>query len=275
MKNEQSIHNDFYIYVYLDPRSDAYDIFDHIPFYIGRGRRSRDLFHLNEAKKLQTVISFDEMKNKRLNMLKINKIRKILSLGLEPIILKIEENLSLEKSKNLEIYWIKHLGRCFDGSGVLTNLTSGGEGRVITHAGPFNPFYKKTHSIETKEKISKIHKNKIISQEQKLKISQALKKPKSKEARESYSRSMKNRAKNPNDPSIKARRESRTKKWILQMPNSDIIEVDSLRNFSKENNLNVKSIMNTIKTKCPISRGSSMGWMIISKSNDFCYKGKK
>lgn len=257
---------DYYIYAYLDPRKPSQGEFSHEPFYIGLGHGNRLFAHIKESNKLPLKISFHEMKKHRINMLKINKIRKILSVNLDPIIIKIEENLSRGEAKIREVLWISKLGRLIDCSGPLTNLTPGGECRVTSQVGPFNSFYGKTHTVEVREMLSKLHKGKILTQEQKEKISTALKgKKKSHTARESYISSMKQRAKNPEDPSIKALRISRSKTWIVQSPNLSIQEVFSLREFCKANNLNVKTLMNTLSTLKPVSKGSSAGWMIIKR----------
>ena len=109
--------NVYYVYVYLDPRKPGkfeYDefTFDYEPFYIGKGTKSRLLKHL---------------KNEKVNPIKINKISKIRSMGLEPIIKKIVENISNEDSLNIEKRLIKSIGRYWKNEGPLTNYSPGGE----------------------------------------------------------------------------------------------------------------------------------------------------
>lgn len=128
--------------------------------------------------------------------------------------------------------------------------------------GDKNPFYGKTHSNEVRLKLSKIHKGKTITIEQRQKMSISLSKPKTETAKASYKRSMIERAKNPLDPSMIALRESRSKNWKLLTPDNKEIVIRSLRKFCEENSLNQKSLMNTIKLQCPIKSGSSKGWMI-------------
>ena len=113
----------FYVYVYLDPRKKAnykYGsyVFDYEPFYIGKGKESRCMRHLNEF-----------LLEKDKNKLKTNKIKKIIrETGKEPLIIKIKENLLEEDSLILETNMIKLIGRLDLKLGVLTNLTDGGEG---------------------------------------------------------------------------------------------------------------------------------------------------
>ena len=115
--------NQFYTYLYLDSRKPGkftYDdgklVFDYEPFYVGKGKGNRYLSHLNEAKQTSNKSH------------KLNKIRKILKEEFDPIIIKILENITEQKSidKEIELIWI--IGRHDLGMGPLTNLTNGGDG---------------------------------------------------------------------------------------------------------------------------------------------------
>jgi len=100
---------DFYVYKLIDPNN-------MIPFYIGKGKDFRYKHHFN----------FNSNKNK--NNHKINKIKKIISTGGEVIIEIIfrsdDEKRVIEKEKEM----ILKYGRRDNGTGILTNLTDGGEG---------------------------------------------------------------------------------------------------------------------------------------------------
>ena len=83
--------NQFYVYVYLDPRKPGkfkygkYE-FGYEPFYVGKGYNQRFKIHLKESKL-----------NKDPNKLKVNKIRKIRKdTNKDPIIIKYKENLLVE-----------------------------------------------------------------------------------------------------------------------------------------------------------------------------------
>jgi hypothetical protein len=109
--------NVYYVYVYLDPRKPGKFIYDEFeleyePFYIGKGTKSRLLRHL---------------KNEKVNPIKINKIKKIKSEGLEPIIKKLLDNISNEESLEIEKRLIKSIGRYCKNEGPLTNYSEGGE----------------------------------------------------------------------------------------------------------------------------------------------------
>lgn len=113
----KSIH---YVYIYLDnrkPGSWEYKgiVFEYQPFYVGKGKRRRIFTHLEEK-------SLEEFN------LKNYIIKKILAIGQVPIHYKIFENLTDEESKRIEIEIIEHFGRKDLGTGILANLTNGGDG---------------------------------------------------------------------------------------------------------------------------------------------------
>lgn len=84
-----------------------------MPFYVGKGVGRRCHFHAWEAK------------NSDKPTYKLNKIRKIQSLGLDIIVNKVEENVSHEQAKELECFLIAEMR----GFGIdLTNATDGGDG---------------------------------------------------------------------------------------------------------------------------------------------------
>lgn len=99
--------NKFYVYVYKDPET-------LIPFYIGKGKGSRDISHISEAKKA---------KNPRTH--KLRKIKKILNSGKIPIVERFQDNMSEGDAYELEKTLIEYYGRLDDG-GVLTNVAKGG-----------------------------------------------------------------------------------------------------------------------------------------------------
>jgi len=105
----------YYIYIYLDPRKSGRYLYENFsflykPFYVGKG--------INERWK---VI------NGRTPIF-INKFNKIKKSGLEPIIIKLYENLNEEESLKKEIELIDEIGRIELGTGPLLNMTDGGEG---------------------------------------------------------------------------------------------------------------------------------------------------
>lgn len=149
------MNNNFYVYIYIDPRNSE-------PFYVGKGSGGRYKQHLLASK---STLYYKES-----NKLKVNKIRKILESGMEPII-EIFKDLSENDSFRIEIDLISKYGRIDLGTGILTNLSDGGEGQSgwkpddayrkrmsDSASGEKNGMFGKNQSDKTKEKI----KNKAI-----------------------------------------------------------------------------------------------------------------
>jgi len=103
--------NNFYIYIYLDPRKPGKFCygryrFDYEPFYVGKGQKRR------------CIVS--QGRNRFLDR-KIKKIGKI-------IVTIYKSNLAEEKAFELEKRLIARIGRIDLKKGPLCNLTDGGEG---------------------------------------------------------------------------------------------------------------------------------------------------
>ena len=132
--------NDFYTYAYL--REDG------TPYYIGKGRGYR-------------------LRYKHKQAIKVPPLDRI-------IILK--KNLTEEEAFRHEIYMIAVLGRKDLGTGILRNITSGGEGTSGWQATwEFREKHRKCrlgkkHSAETRGKIATGNKGKILSEETKEKL---------------------------------------------------------------------------------------------------------
>ena len=115
------MENDYYVYIYLNqlkPGSWNYKKikFDYQPFYVGKGKKKRDKSHLYPC----------NLKNKSH---KNNIIKQILKeTSEEPIHYRIYENLTNDEAIKIEADIIKKFGRENDGSGILANMTDGGEG---------------------------------------------------------------------------------------------------------------------------------------------------
>lgn len=140
------MHN-AYVYTLTDPRNG-------MPFYVGKGHGKRCEFHIDEAK------YYTKRKS-----LKLNKIRKLLSLGMKPVITKVEQNVSDAQALDFECLLIEEMRSV----GIpLTNMTDGGDGAKG---------YK--HTQEHLEYVSKLFKGRIVSEETK----QKMRKPKSEEGR--------------------------------------------------------------------------------------------
>lgn len=111
----------FYIYIFLDNRKPGIWNYKNIkfnyqPFYVGRGSGNRinQHFHNREICK---------------NTIKSNTIRAIMDkINEKPIHYKIYENLSFKEANDIEIDIIKCFGRRDINTGILSNMTDGGDG---------------------------------------------------------------------------------------------------------------------------------------------------
>lgn len=136
-----------YVYTLVDPRNN-------LPFYVGKGSGERCNAHVVEAKYY--------VKRKSL---KLNKIRKLMRLGMEPIVIKLEENVSDKQALDLECLLIAEMR---DLGFALTNMTDGGDGAQG---------YK--HTEEYKQMMREKFKGRIITEEHRQKMC----KPKSEQGR--------------------------------------------------------------------------------------------
>lgn len=138
---------EYYVYCYLDPRVKGEYVygdytFEYVPIYVGKGKGQRASAHLWES----TL-------NRDGNKKKVNKLRKIMNLGLQPILVKLHEGLNESEALLLEMKVIAAIGTEFDHTGTLTNLTAGGE----TSPDP------NSISPETKQRLSEQKRQRMLT----------------------------------------------------------------------------------------------------------------
>jgi len=224
--------NRFYTYAYLRE--------DKTPYYIGKGQGNR------VCRKGKMEIKPPKDKSR---------------------IIFLKQNLTEEEAFRHEIYMIAVIGRKDLGTGILRNRTDGGEGASgllvsddikkkmsKVHKGKkLSPEHKKilnecrvkTHSSESKEKISKskIGNNwnvgKILSEEHKEKIRQGnLNKVVSEDTKKKISIS---RSNNPT---------STYKLWRITFDDGNVIEQLGLTKWAKENGYDTSSIHRICTGRC-------------------------
>ena len=155
--------NIFYNYIYLDPRKPGQYSYEGLnfsllfePFYVGRGIKNRLYNHLQPS----------SLSKNSHNSIKINKINSILKEGynLKEYVFKLDNNLTLKHSKEIEIGYIWLIGRYHNNTGSLTNFRLYEDSikdntKIYGSPKEKHPLYGKGHTQESKNKISANHAN--------------------------------------------------------------------------------------------------------------------
>lgn len=217
----------YYVYILLDPRK------NNEPFYVGKGKDKRAESHIDRDDKH--------------NPLKTNVINKIKESGLIPVIEYHKENLCENIAFLEEIRLIKLYGRRDLGTGILTNLTDGGEGaagyiRTEKDQEKWNNSRKKSgykHPEEVIEKISASNTGKKRSIETKKKLSES-----------HIGKTQTNESNRKRSESLKGRKISEEQRKNL----SDTRKGENNPMFGKESPMKGKSHTEESKNKIKIAR---------------------
>lgn len=150
----------FYVYIILDPRFSGkytygdYVSFDFLPKYIGKGKGNR----LNSHWKIYSRGGHLD------NILLERTFAKIKEVGLEPIVIKFQFNMSSDAAYKLETFLIRLIGRKDLNIGPLCNFNDGGSGGMINPSQEFRESQRlKSKAIwnnKTKEE-KELHSKKI------------------------------------------------------------------------------------------------------------------
>lgn len=128
-----------YVYIILNPticglwKYKSF-IFEYQPIYVGIGVGYRCYEHLNMNRKKYES-----------NYTKFNLIKSLIDNKTTPIILKLYENISKTEAKEIEIDIISHFGKLIENTGILTNITNGGDQTKCNTLGKENPHSKKVY----------------------------------------------------------------------------------------------------------------------------------
>jgi len=199
--------NKYYTYAYL--REDG------TPYYIGKGKGYRAY-----------------QKRRSINLPPKNRI------------IFLKQNLTEEEAFRHEIYMIAVFGRKDNQTGILRNLTNGGEGiSGANQSKEKNGFYKKTHTEESKLKISKAKMGSKFPDNLKLIVSERTKKMwesgvfSTEEYREKLSKSL------------------CKKQYEITDILGNTYQVFNLVKFSKEHNLDYSAMSKVVKGKLKYYKG--------------------
>jgi hypothetical protein len=160
-------------------------------------------------------------------------------------IIFLKQNLTEEEAFKHEIYMIAIFGRKDNNSGILRNLTNGGEGTSgANNSGERNSFYGRKHTEETKLKISKSKVGTKFPNELKPLASKRTKKMwenggvfSTPEFRQKLSQSL------------------CKKQYQLIDKEGEIYYTDNLMIFSKEHNLDYSAMYKVVKQKLTSYKG--------------------
>lgn len=254
----------YYVYIYFDPTKPTFSknelIFDYEPIYVGCGSRNRWKDHLSQAKNREFL--------KNGNKYKFYKLKQILSLGFEPIIIKYKENLTKEEAFAVEKMLIDKIGLSCRDNGPLTNLVDGGRVNP-TFSGEQNPMYGCFWSDERK----KAHSDKIKAHNKKLSKEEYDKKYRNREISDETRRKLSDASRGANNPMYGRKKvkpekipkvSSRVKFWRVILPNGDTVETLSLHAFCKNLNICADSLKKAGKSNRTVESGPAKGYSAIA-----------
>lgn len=157
------MHNLYYVYMLLDPRK------FYLPYYVGKGKGFRAMSHLSPT----------EGGGK--NRMKRGVTSRIRRAGFEPKVVFVRTDMNESEAIELEIELIHRFGRRDIKTGILTNMTDGGEGLsgyVFTESHKqnlSNSLKGQVRSTETRALISSNRRGSKASAETKEKMSRTRK----------------------------------------------------------------------------------------------------
>lgn len=171
-----------YVYIYCDPRKKGefkYEgidyVFNYEPFYVGLGHGYRYRRHIT---RFELDWNYNTIKN--------GKIKHLIADGFDLLkyVVFYRDLISKKEAKEVEVSLIRSMGRLSEGTGILTNLTDGGDegmSRISNLKGrTYEEVYGKEKADAIKEKrrqrlmgnsYGKATKGRKMSDEMKKKIS--------------------------------------------------------------------------------------------------------
>lgn len=221
--------------------------------YVGEGGESRPFDHVRKVRKGQ------QTSNPRLT----RWIEKLLENGKEPLVEVVKTGLSKSDALDYEMSLIKQFGRKgIDEGGILLNISE--RGREYDRTGQNNPFFGKSHTPETLEKMSAAKRGKKRGAQfsETMRKVAARRPPISEATRKKMRESM--LAKKQSTEAIlkqkETKRKNRKRKFIGKAPSGEVHSFTSVWEFALETKLPGNSIYKLIETGQFGKRGSLRGW---------------
>jgi hypothetical protein len=152
--------NEYYVYIYCDPRKKGefkYDkidfTFNYEPFYVGMGKGYRFKRHVTNY---EIEWNYNTIKN--------GKIKHLIESGIDPLkyVVFYKENIAKTEASEIEQAIIKSLGRINNGTGILSNMTDGGDG-WNNAVSPFKgKTYEQIHGDKKAKELKEMRRRKLI-----------------------------------------------------------------------------------------------------------------
>jgi hypothetical protein len=142
-------------------------------------------------------------------------------------IIFLKQNLTEEESFKHEIYMIGVFGRKDLGTGILRNRTNGGDGASGA-----------IRSLEFKENLRNLNKNKVLSKEHKIKISEAQKGDKN----HNYGKSASQKTREKMSASRKGEKHHSSNWWKITHTNGNVNILCGLPTWAKKNGYSTGNI---------------------------------
>lgn len=249
----------YFVYIYSDISG--------TPFYVGKGKKKRDLYHLLHALDLSSVQDTPC----------IRKCRKLIREGdaifIDRVFFTADEVIAkIEEKRLIALY-----KRKCDG-GTLVNLTLGGDGGsgIKQSAAHIEKRCAQLRGkIRTEEQRKCMSENFVQSEKRSL---AAKKRANTKEAKERVSRQFAGKPLSPDrrarisewnklhgvkPPTTSGNDHPRAKTQRILLPSGEIISTPCLKQFCEMNGLNMSAVRNTLYQKRPLARGAFAGLMLL------------
>jgi hypothetical protein len=148
----------YYVYVFLDPdKPGKYEYldfkFNFEPFYVGKGKGLRMTRHLNLSQL-----------NAGNNTIKEGKLKRIMEKGFNPLdfVVMVRTKLEEKEAHDLEALLITTIGRLNLKTGVLANLTSGGEGMTGWVSSAKGKTYEERYGVVKAAEMKEVRRKKML-----------------------------------------------------------------------------------------------------------------